>query len=569
MLNKPVNPSNPLFWPSIRNASPEALHGQLNAMAAVMGDMAFAKNIAQQVISLTQPHLAIPEVYVHYRPVVRDGIEYFLSQVSRPRLVDLVVSQLKLAPQTNIQERLLEMAKRFPTLHKLGQIIARNPHIDPQVKRWLIHLENGQYGTPVDDIIAQVDSQLKQTGASDSVKTGSFILAEASVGTVLPFQWRSTASGQKIQGVFKVLKPNICNYLEEELAIIEKTAVFFENNRKHYSLKDFKFLDIFQDVRQMLVKEVDLAAEQAFLVEAARFYQDMPHIQIPKVFPLSTDVMTAMAYLDGTKITDVDLKPEERRRLAGILFEALVCSPLFSSSDQSLFHGDPHAGNLLAVNDPETNQLRIGILDWSLAGCLSKHDRLKTIQLIQAVLKKDLSGICSAVAGLAGDTRYMPLQQHRCRDRVLQLLKSPAFNQMALIQKTFNIIEQLTFEGFVFSADLMLFRKTIFTLEGVLYDLYPSFDMDAAVRQYLSTLMTQEMPLRFSNLFFPMADTPENYTSMITNRDIQSLLLHQYAAVIKSCTQSFFDNLTAWGWMFGMPFWPAFAPITLPQEIKK
>jgi len=49
-------------------------------------------------------------------------------------------------------------------------------------------------------------------------------------------------------------------------------------------------------------------------------------------------------------------------------------------------------------------------------------------------------------------------------------------------------------KGFVFPPDLMLFRKAIFTLEGVIVDLWPSFDMDAAVMQYLTTLVTREIP---------------------------------------------------------------------------
>ena len=64
-------------------------------------------------------------------------------------------------------------------------------------------------------------------------------------------------------------------------------------------------------------------------------------------------------------------------------------------------------------------------------------------------------------------------------------LQSPDFARLSLIKKSFKLLEQLSFEGFVFPAELMLFRKAIFTLEGVLYDLDPSFDMNAAiVRKY-------------------------------------------------------------------------------------
>ena len=554
----------------VQNTSHGALKEKLNTMAAAMGDEAFIRLAAREIVERTQPQRAIPEVYDHYRTVVRDGIEFFLSQVGRHRLMELVVSQLKLDPEAGTQERLVELAKRFPTLHKLGQIIARNPNIDPVVKKWFIHLENGCYGTPMDGIMERIGGQLEQTGNRDRVQVQPAILSEASVGAVIAFHWNQPSSQDRIEGVFKILKPGIRRHLDEELFILEKTAAFFEENRHRYPLKDFKFLDVFKEVREMLVKEIDLAAEQANLVEAARFYKDMKSIQIPQPFPFSTDTMTAMAYLNGPKITDAPLNQEQRKRCAAVLFEALVCRPLFSRREPSLFHGDPHAGNILAVNDRASGRLRIGLLDWSLAGRLTKRDRVKTAQLIQAVLKKDLSGIRRSINALAiGVSMDSPRQRQKFRYLVLSMLQSSEFDRLTLIKKTFTLLEQLTFEGFVFPADLMLFRKAIFTLEGVLFDLWPSFDMDAAVTQYLTTLMTQEIPKRFGNLFFPLADRPENYPSLISNIELQSLIFHQYVAAIRSGTQSLAGYLAEWSRMVGTPFWPALAPIPLSDNLKK
>ncbi|MEN8808580.1 MAG: AarF/UbiB family protein, partial [Desulfobacterales bacterium] len=544
-----------------QNASHEALQEKLNTMAAAMGDEAFTTLVAREIVERTQPQQAIPEIYGHYRTVVRDGIKFFLSQVGRHRLMELVVSQLKLDPEAGTQERLLELAKRFPTLHKLGQIIARNPNIDPVVKKWLIHLENGCYGTPMDGIMERIGRQLEQTGNRDRVQVQPAILSEASVGAVIAFHWNQPSSQDRIEGVFKTLKTGIRRHLDQELLILEKTAAFFEENRHRYPLKDFKFLDVFKEVREMLVKEIDLAAEQANLVEAARFYKEMESIQIPQLFPFSTGTMTAMAYLNGPKITDAPLNQEQRKRCAAVLFEALICRPLFSRREPSLFHGDPHAGNILAVKDPASGVLRIGLLDWSLAGRLNKRDRIKTAQLIQAVIKKDLSGIRRSVKALAiGAYMDSPRQRQNFRNLVLRLVRSSGFDRLPLIKKTFTLLEQLTFEGFVFPAELMLFRKAIFTLEGVLFDLWPAFDMDAAVTQYLTTLMTQEIPTRCGNLFFPLADRPENYPSLISNIELQSLIIHQYVAAIRSGAQSLSGYLTGWSRLFGMPFWPALAP---------
>jgi len=392
---------------------------------------------------------------------------------------------------------------------------------------------------------------LELTDSRDRVEVHPSILSEASVGAVIPFHWDRPLSEKRVKGVFKILKPGIRKQLQEELVILMQTTEFFEENRHRYRFKDFRFLDVFEEVREMLVKEIDLAAEQDYLVEAARFFGDMKRLQIPQLFPLSTDTMTAMAYLDGPKITDAKLDPGERRLCAEVLFETLICRPLFSRHETTLFHGDPHAGNILAIQN--RGQLRIGLLDWTLAGHLTRSDRVKTAQLIQAVLKKDLSGIRRSVKALAISASWdSSTQRQKFRKLVLGWMQSPDFTRLTLIKKTFKLLEQLAFEGYVFPADLMLFRKSIFTLEGVIYDLWPEFDMDVAVTRYLTELMTGEIPRRFGSLFFPLADRPENYPSLISNNDLRSLMIHQYMDTVFSGTRSLAGVFWGWGRLFGI-----------------
>lgn len=551
----------------VLNASPEALQQKLDTMADAMGDQAFKKQVAREIVERTQPQKAVPEVYADYRSLVRDGIEFFLFHINRRRLMDLVISQLKLDPKSGTEERLLALAKGFPTLHKLGQIIARHPQIDPAVKQWLIHLENGDYGTPSHDLLAQIHDELERTGRKSRFDVQPSILSEASVGAVIPFHRPPSHGPAAIDGVFKILKPGIQRYLDEELAILEETAGFFETNRDRYPLKDFKFLDVFQDVREMLTREIDLAAEQTFLAEAVQFYAGMDSILIPQCFPFGSDSITAMAYVKGPKITDAHLDPEQRMRCAAVLFEALVCRPLFSRDEHALFHGDPHAGNILAAFDPDSEMPRIGLLDWSLAGRLTKQARINTVQLIQAVLKEDLSGIRRAVKSLAKCTSMAtPIKRRQFRNQVIEWMCSPEFGRMPLIKRVFRLLELLTYEGFVFPAELMLFRKAIFTLEGVLHDLWPEFDMDAAVVQYMMALMAQDAPQRCLNLLFPMADRPENYTSLISNMELQSLMAHQYAAAVQSGARTLFGSFMGW---FGLAPWPAPVPVPVPLEKEK
>jgi ubiquinone biosynthesis protein len=538
-------------------------------MAADMGEGPFGQRVAREIVNRTRPQQAVPEAYAPYKPVVRDGIEFFLSRVSRPRLVELVASQLKLPPDTTAQERLLELAKRFPTLHKLGQTIARNPGLDPQVKKWLIHLENGRYGTPLESLLERIGIIEESIDETGQIRVEPVIIAEASVGAVLPFQWRAPHTNTPLQGVLKILKPGIRGRVREELAILEETARFFENHREHYPLKNLQLLDLFQEVRQRLAREIDMRAEQHYLDEAAQFYGTLPGIEIPERLPLSTGALTAMTYLEGPKITEAQLHPSDLRQCAARLFETLICKPLFSRRQASLFHGDPHAGNILAVRSAASDRVRIGLVDWSLAGHLGKGDRIRAAQLIQAIFKNDLSGIRRSVIALHQGPQPDPQRRRQFRRRVLRLMRSSDFADRPLLGRTFKLLEHLALEGFVFPADLMLFGKAIFTLEGVLYDLWPRFDMDAAVTRHLAALMTREFPDRLRGFLAPFTDRPENYPSLISNVELHGLMVHHYFATLRSSNSIFQRYWDAWGQLCGMNLRAVPAPISAKEVLKQ
>ena len=71
--------------------------------------------------------------------MVGDGIRFLLSRLTIPRIAGLIADQARAALNTPSGARLLMLAQKLPTLHKLGQMIARNRHLDPSFKQWLSH----------------------------------------------------------------------------------------------------------------------------------------------------------------------------------------------------------------------------------------------------------------------------------------------------------------------------------------------------------------------------------------------------------------------------------------------
>ena len=77
------------------------------------------------------------EVYAEWRPLVRDAMIYFGSHLSTARLAPKLVEQIELPLDTTPEKRLLRLIAKVPGLQKLGQVIARNRHLHPSVRREL------------------------------------------------------------------------------------------------------------------------------------------------------------------------------------------------------------------------------------------------------------------------------------------------------------------------------------------------------------------------------------------------------------------------------------------------
>ena len=492
-----------------------------------IGEARFADQAARGLAALIDQSGIVPDAYRSYRQIVHDGIQLFLSKLPVERLVSIVSHQIFIDERAGAGERLVELAKKIPTLHKLGQMLARNRHLDPEIRAWLIQLENGSYGTDASALCRIIEDRLGSDKARFRVRAAERILSEASVGGVVPFTWREPGAEKEKHGVFKVLKPAIEVWLTQEMAALDDLADHFERNRKDYSFGRFRFRELFEDVRTALLEELDLAGEQANLELAYRFYKKERTIQIPEVTPFSSRHFTAMSFMDGAKVTEALTERADRSEAAGAIFRAIICAPLFSDQEHPIFHGDPHAGNIFSSGRDDAGRLHVSLLDWSQSGRLAKQWRIAILKFIQGVLLEDGKMICRAVASLSEDDGDDALPG-RVRAAVDEVRLMKAYRAAPLVKKAFIMLDRLSIQGIRFPKDLLLFRKTFFTLSGLLTDLDPEFDMDRAVMAHLRELILGELPKRLAALLVPIIDSPERYRSLLSNKDLQ-VLLFSYA----------------------------------------
>ena len=335
----------------------------------------------------------MPDRYVAFRALVEDGVCFFLKRLSPGRLANILTDQAEMPSMTSLAERIIIFLRRCPSLQKLGQVVARDRRLAPELRKSLQRLESSAPTIPITDVLPIIRREI---GDSAKISIAHRALAEGSVGVVVPFTWRETSSPAMRHGVFKLLKPDVEDHLEEELEIWSALGPFLEERSACYGLPKLSYRETFDVVRRQLLSEIQLDHEQKHLTEAAKFYSNYPQVLIPRVLSFSTSRITAMERVYGRKVTNAHASEEERQRLAETIAEALLARPFWSPVPDVVFHADPHAGNLFQTRDG-----RLAVLDWSLTVQLGKTERVQIVQVVLAALALDEAGLCRAVSCLA------------------------------------------------------------------------------------------------------------------------------------------------------------------------
>ena len=413
----------------------------------------------------------VPEAYARYRPAVVDGLGFYLTQLSPARTLAMLADQASLEPGTGAEARLVALARHSPALHKLGQVLARDRRLPPGFRQLLQGLESMVPPRDLAPVRSVLEAELGPL-ADLGVELAEPPLAEASVAVVVPFTRRAGRPGEgPDRGVFKVLKPRIEDKLDEDLDILQRVGERLDERCQALNLPAIDYATSFGRVRTLLSQEVRLDREQANLAAARRVYDGMPAVLVPEPYPFSTPRVTAMERVDGGKVTDVAGMPAEARRaLAWRVIEALIARPIWLPEPDALFHADPHAGNLVV-----TDAGALAILDWSLTGTLSKEGRVRLSQILLGAASLDPQAIARAIAGLAQG----PVDEAALRPVVGTALTQVAQGAWPGLGWLTGLMDAAVTEARVrFGADLMMFRKVLHTVQGVVADIDEPFPVD-------------------------------------------------------------------------------------------
>ena len=432
----------------------------------------------------------LPTALAPWRPLVLEGLAHFLNALPPGRQAALLAAQMALPAQASDIDRLLALLLQCPTLHKLGQVLARQPHLNAELRLRLRTLESLPAMTDA-ATLAQMVQRLHAAFDADApgLQIDAQPLAEGSVAVVLPFTWED--GGKRRDGVFKVLRPGVEQRLHDELALLPGVARFLARRGAALRLPALDYAGTLEGVRRLLADEVQLSQEQAHLRAASAFYSHNPEVQIPHPLPWCAPWVTAMERIDGPSLADADLPAPERARLARVAIDALLAQPFWSARDPALFHGDLHGGNLRVTPDG-----RLAVLDWALVAPVDKAAREALVAAVVGALTLDAVQVRRALARLGAVDANDPVlaaRVDRALDELVRSLRPASFDWLL------RLLDQLGLEGHIaFDPALSLFRKTWLSLAGVLADLGGGVAPDGPLLQRGLRQFLREWPQRWT-----------------------------------------------------------------------
>ncbi len=474
----------------------------------------------------------IPESQQSWLPMVHDSLLLFLNRLSKERLLERLALQARLARDASRGELLLAFVARTPSLQKLGQILARYPGVAGDLRLALQTLENGITTTSREEVVSAIEEELGDDVISRyQIRFADQVLAEASVGAVIRAKVVPSDTSGPQDAVCKLLKPYAITGLEEELRILENVIRNLQDNGDFYDIGEAPVVELFEELRGALAKEIQVTEEQSNLTKAAEYYRDVDGIMIPEIYPFSTPGVTCMEYVDGVKITDAFTEdPKARAELAKRLSDALTFDVIFSDAEEALFHGDPHAGNVLHVVGEPDDPYRIALIDWGLAESFPYQQRRQLVQLLVGITLNDPKRLTNNVGALVHVEDASPDQAKALRDLVEPVL---ANRDREAFESLNELLTVLAREGYSIRFNTAMFIKSQLTIAGILVELDPEFKQGDYLMDRVSGQVFRETHTRLLRTVYFPAWNSHSYPSMMSNEDVKDIQMQRTGATFK------------------------------------
>ncbi|CAN1825462.1 Protein ACTIVITY OF BC1 COMPLEX KINASE 1, chloroplastic [Linum perenne] len=373
-----------------------------------------------------------------------------------------------------------------PSFIKAGQVLANRPDIIREdYMNELCILQDDVPSFPNQIAFNIIEEELGQPLEAVFSKITSRTIAAASLGQV----YRATLRETGAEVAIKVQRPNIEPIIYRDLFLFRTLASFL--NRISLQKLGCNAELIVDEFGEKLLEELDYTLEARNIEDFLENFEGDPTVKIPMVYKkLSGSRVIVMEWIDGIRCTDPQAIKDAGIDVNGFLTVG-VSAALRQLLEFGLFHGDPHPGNVFAMQDG-----RIAYVDFGNVAVLSQQNKQILIDAVVHAVNEDYAEMANdftRLGFLAKGTDVAPL---------VPALEAIWQNSVGKGLSDFNFrsvtgkFNQLVYNYPIRIPDrFSLVIRSLLTQEGICFTLQPDFKfLEVAYPYVAKRLLTDPNP---------------------------------------------------------------------------
>jgi len=446
------------------------------------------------------------------------GLEHLLEYLNLSHFVAFSRRMLrrsaKAADLSAPQRLRLALEELGPTFIKLGQLLSTRADIIPaSFVQELAHLQDKIPCIPFEEIREQVERELGVPIEQRFSLVEPVAIAGASIAQV--HRARLT-TGEDV--VVKVRRPGVTEAVETDIDILMGVALLLERHMARSDIYDP--VAVVREFSYTIRREMDLSREGHAIERIRDNFAGDPTLYFPQVYWEATakGVLTT-EYMNGIKVSDlkaIDAAGLDRREIArrgAVAFLKMVL-------EHGFFHGDPHPGNVMILQNNV-----ICLLDFGMVGRLDPGVKRYLTDVLSAVIRRDVDDLIDTIvaAGEANENLNKNALKKGLAEFIDGYLEIP-LKEIEVGRMLLEFIDLVSTHRIKVHPDLTLLVKVLVIVEGMGRELDPEFDMVGHLRPFLEKeFREQRSPGR---LLKEMEQGFEGYLSLARNlpRDLREIL---------------------------------------------
>ena len=350
-------------------------------------------------------------------------------------------------------------------------------------------------------------------------------VASASIAQVHFATLRADANGLQREVAVKVLRPNMHQAIERDIALLRSLAGLVE--KLSADGKRLRPRDVVDEFDKYLHDELDLMREAANGSQLRRNFSGSKLLHIPEMmWDYCSQSVIVMERVSGIPIGRIDAL-----RAAGIDLKKLSRDGVEIFFTQvfkhGFFHADMHPGNIY-VGDSGVDFNKYIAIDFGIVGTLTDYDKNYLAQNFLAFFHRDYK----RVAVLHIESGWVPKGTRVDElESAIRATCEPVFDlplaRISLGQVLLRLFQTSRRFNVEIQPQLVLLQKTLLNIEGLGRQLDPELDLWATAQPFLERWMRDQLGWRgFKDRFVQEATQFANFVPQMP-RLMHRVLAHE------------------------------------------